>query len=189
MSEEEKESADQRKERESELHDQYCCTMSVVWDALSKYGQTFRQYVADNGQLMALIQDEWAKDSDLVLANQAHSLLAALTNDDAFELLFSSKAVDDAKDGDQETEAKVLCPCGDVLELRPAKDCYEKSSYTFLYCDYCREKVDWGMDPMRMVYHCDKKENAHPHGFDLCVVCAKRKLVIDSHPEPKNLHM
>ena len=49
---------------------------------------------------------------------------------------------------------------------------------SFLYCDYCREKIDWGLHPDRMVYHCDKKEEQHPHGFDLCVRCAKRRLAI-----------
>merc|ERR1719242_795224 len=126
---------------------------------------------------MMLIAEKWAKDEDVILAHQAESLLAALKNDGVFQELFCS---DDGNDGDQEKveeePPQVRCPCGDILQLVPAKDCYGTQSYTFLYCDYCREKVDWGMDPMRMVYHCGKKKGVHPHGFDLCIVCAKRKL-------------
>jgi len=167
-------------ERASKLHDQHCCVMSVLWDSMLKYGRPVRHFVANNDHIMALIEKEWARSSDLILSNQAQSLLVVLTDDAVFEALSGGAS---KGDDDEESESKaqeVLCPCGDVLQLVPAKDCYEPSAYTYLYCDYCREKVDWGLHPMRMVYHCDKKEKAHPHGFDLCVVCAKKKLVLDA---------
>merc|ERR1711972_581419 len=113
-----------KKERESELHDLYCCILSLFWDSMSKYGQSIRQFVAQNEEIMTLIQEKWAKDQDVILVNQAVSLLAALKNDGAFQALFGGT---NHEDEDQELEAKkhpqVKCPCGDMLQLIPAKDC------------------------------------------------------------------
>merc|ERR1712173_219031 len=145
--------------------------MSVIWEILIKYGQTVRECVLSNNGLMKLLQNEWALHEDKVIANQGQSLVVMLKHDDVLKV----QSLDGWKDNE------VLCPCGDVLKLVEAKNCYPPSAYNYLYCDYCRLKIDWGVKPDEMVYHCKKKEGIHPHGFDLCCACAKRKFIIDAH--------
>eukprot|EP01084_Bolivina_argentea_P270998 460949_1 len=152
-----------------DVDDEICCTMAVIWDAMSRYGDAIRDAITRNEKMMDLIEHQWAAHENTVTANQAQSLLTALHNDD------------DVFDIEIDTTFAVLCPCGDTLKLKEARDCYEAASttYCYLYCDYCRDKIDWKLNPKRMVYHCDKKENIHPHGFDLCVNCSRRKYILD----------
>merc|ERR1712204_161274 len=63
---ESKQSEEQKQDRLQELQDLYCCTMSVLWDAMVKYGHPVRKYVKGNKTMMALI-DDWANERDLVL--------------------------------------------------------------------------------------------------------------------------
>ena len=172
------ETKDELIERESNLQDMICCTLSVIWDIMAKYGDGIRQYILSNDKMLSLIENKWSNDDNLVLSNQAANTLRVLRNEKAFKSINSLNENKNNDDNDDNKTEQIVCPCGDILQLKAAKDCYPPSAYHYLYCDYCREKIDWGLDPNRMVYHCDKNDK-HKHGFDLCVTCAKRKFLLE----------
>eukprot|EP01084_Bolivina_argentea_P022429 41680_1 len=67
------------------------------------------------------------------------------------------------------------CICGQVLALNhlPELSQDQYSNYSFVICDLCNKSESIHDAKDIYYYHCPKKTNLHPYGFDVCIKCAR----------------
>eukprot|EP01083_Nonionella_stella_P270698 916805_1 len=62
-----------------------------------------------------------------------------------------------------------ICLCGAVLTPKLNTECYG-DEYSMVICDVCDKQIYDKKD----VFHCSRKKiRIHPHGYDVCIICAR----------------
>ncbi|CAD7940370.1 unnamed protein product [Amoebophrya sp. A120] len=76
---------------------------------------------------------------------------------------------------------RVLCPCGETMQLVSARSAYSTSLGCPVECDMCNRAVRG----RTQLYHCPaERVGAHPFGFDLCRRCATGEETVCPEVDP-----